>query len=134
MKNIFLYADLEEEVYMNIPPYYTTKIGVVCKLQWKLYRLKQSPRAWFERFSLKMKKYGFQQNNSNHILLFKHKNVKLTTLIIYLDDMIITGDNKKKISKRQEQLSIEFEMKNLGGIKNFLVIKVVNSSQCIFRF
>lgn len=76
-----------------------------------------------------MKKYGFQPNNSNHILLFKHKNVKLTTLIIYVDDMIIIGDNKKKISKRQEQLSIEFKMKKLGGIKYFLVIKVVKSSQ-----
>ena len=100
VKNAFLHGDLEEEVYMDIPPGYMTssKTEVVCKLQKALYRLKQSPRAWFGRFSLAMRKYEFTQSNSNHTLFLKHRLGKVTTLIIYVEDMIITGDDIEEIS------------------------------------
>ena len=48
----------------------------------------------------------------------------MTTLIVYVDDMIITRDDAEEISRLQEQLSTEFEMKNLGGLKYFLGIDV----------
>ena len=53
VKNAFLHGDLEEEVYMDIPSGFETssKAKGVCKLQKALYSLKQSPRAWFDRFS-----------------------------------------------------------------------------------
>ncbi|XP_073265014.1 uncharacterized protein [Populus alba] len=58
VKNAFLHGDLEEEVYIDIPPGFTSSsgIGVVCKLERALYGLKQSPRAWFGRFSSAMKR------------------------------------------------------------------------------
>ena len=95
VKNAFLRGDLKEEVYMDIPLGYmaTLKIEVVCKLQQALYGLKQSPRAWFGRFSFAMKKYGFQQSNSDHTLFLKHQLGKVTTLIVYVDDMIITRND-----------------------------------------
>ena len=104
VKNAFLHGDLKEEVYMDIPPGYTTSSStkVVCKLQRALYGLKQSPRAWFGRFSLAMKKYGFQQSNSDHTLFLKRQQGKVTALIIYVDDMIITGDDKEEILKLSE--------------------------------
>jgi hypothetical protein len=46
--------------------------------------------------------------------------------------MIITGNDREKISKLQEQLATEFEMKNLGGLKYFLGIEVARSRQGIF--
>ena len=66
-----------------------------------------------------MRKYGFQQSNSDHTLFLKHRVGKITALIVYVDDMIITGDDVEEISRLQEQLSTEFEMKNLGGLKYF---------------
>ncbi|RVX03279.1 Retrovirus-related Pol polyprotein from transposon TNT 1-94 [Vitis vinifera] len=62
VKNAFLHGDLKEEVYMELPLGYTTstETKVVYKLQRALYGLKQSPRAWFRRFSLAMRKYGFK--------------------------------------------------------------------------
>lgn len=80
---------------MDIPPGCTISpnIGVVCKLQRASYGLKQSPRAWFRGFSLAMRKYGFQQSNFDHTLFLKHQQGKVTTLIIYVDDMIITRDD-----------------------------------------
>jgi hypothetical protein len=102
VKNAFLHGNLEEEVYMDIPPGYSITMGEnkVCKLQRALYGLKQSPQAWFGRFSLAM--------------------------------MIITGDDREEISRLQGQLACEFEMKNLGGLKYFLGIEVARSNQGIF--
>jgi hypothetical protein len=50
------------------------------------------------------KKYGFNQGDSDHTLFFKRDHGKLTVLIIYVDDMIITGDNSEKIKKLEERL------------------------------
>ena len=75
VKNAFLHGDLDEEVYMDIPPRYTTssKTEVMCKLQKALYGLKQSLRTWFGQFSLAMRKYCFTQSNSVHTLFLKHQ-------------------------------------------------------------
>ena len=112
VKNVFLHGDLEEEVYMELPLGYTTstETKVVCKLQRALYGLKQSPRAWFERFSLAMRKYRFKQSNSDHTLFIKHKVGKITVLIVYVDDMIITRNDEEEIIRLQKELATEFEM------------------------
>jgi len=133
VKNTFLHGNFEEEVYMDVPPRFATShVGVVCKLHKALYSLKQSPRAWFVWFSLAMKKYGFKQSNSDHSLFLKHRGKMVTTLLIYVDDMIITGNDEEEISSLQEHLATEFEMKNLGGLKYFLGIEVAQSSKGIF--
>ena len=56
----------------------------------------------------------------------------MTALIVYVDNMIITGDDSEEIARLQEQLAFEFEMKNLGGLKYFLGIEVARSKQGIF--
>ena len=119
VKNAFLHGDLEEEVYMNIPPGYTTyfKTKTICKLEQALYGLKQSPRVWFGKFSSAMQKYDYHQSNSDHTLFLKHRQGKVTTLIVYVDDMIIMRDEVEEISRLQEHLATEFEMKSLGGLK-----------------
>jgi hypothetical protein len=134
VKNAFLHGDLDEEVYMDIPPGCTgsAETKIVCKLERALYGLKQSPRAWFGRFSSAMRKYGYHQSNSDHTLFLKHRQSKVTALIVYVDDMIITGDDAEEISRLQEQLSTEFEMKNLEGLKYFLGIEVARSKDGIF--
>lgn len=95
MKNVFLHGDLKEEIYMDPPPGYinTGTKPVVCRLHKALYGLKQSPRAWFGRFCNAMKNYEFEQSDSDHTLFFKRRQEKLTILIIYVDDMIIIGND-----------------------------------------
>ncbi|KAL6214625.1 hypothetical protein ACLB2K_014057 [Fragaria x ananassa] len=75
VKNAFLHGDLHEEVYMDLPPEYGTSTGeqVVCKLKKSLYGLKQSPRAWFGRFSKFMKRIGYRQSNSYHTFTTRKK-------------------------------------------------------------
>ncbi|KAM2422408.1 hypothetical protein ACFXTH_028630 [Malus domestica] len=79
-----------------------------------------------------MMKYGFKQSNSDNTLFLKRRMSKLTTLIIYVDDMIVTGDDKEEISRLKDYLATEFEMKDLGGLKYFLGIEVALSKQGIF--
>ena len=117
---------------MDIPPGFSTAPNTVCRLQKALYGLKQSPRAWFGRFTLVMKKYGFQQSNADHTLFLKHRHGKVTALIIYVDDMIITGNDEEEVSELQNRLASEFEMKSLGNLKYFLRIEVARSAQGIF--
>ncbi|CAL2234202.1 unnamed protein product [Prunus armeniaca] len=126
VKILFLHGDRKEELYMDIPfciPI-TSKKGVVCKLQKSLYRLKQSPRAWFGRFAASMKKFGYVQSNSDYTLFQKRHKGKLTTLIIYVDDMIVTGNDQAEMQNRQKYLAFEFEMRSLGDLKYFLGIEV----------
>jgi Reverse transcriptase (RNA-dependent DNA polymerase) len=134
VKNAFLHGELKEEIYMEIPPGYqsTTRANKVCKLKKALYGLKQSPRAWFGRFCQAMKGYGYVQSESDHTMFFKKNQGKIAVLIIYVDDMIITGDDKSEIQNLEEKLSKEFEMKNLGGLKYFLGIEVSRNKEGIY--
>jgi Reverse transcriptase (RNA-dependent DNA polymerase) len=133
VKNVFLHGDLKEEIYMDPPPGYINSDSrqVVCRLHKALYGLKQSPRAWFGRFRNAMKNYDFEQSDSDHTLFFKRQQEKLTVLIIYVDDMIITGNDKDEIKRLEERLSTEFEMKSLGRLKYFLGIEVMRSERGI---
>jgi Reverse transcriptase (RNA-dependent DNA polymerase) len=70
VKNAFLHGDLKEEVYMELPSGFDNEqvAGKVCRLKRFLYGLKQSPRAWFDRFSKAMIKEGYLQSNVDHIM------------------------------------------------------------------
>lgn len=134
VKNAFLHGELSEEVYMDPPPgipeYLNTPM--VCRLKKALYGLKQSPRAWFGRFTKSMKNFGYKQSNSDHTLFLRQRQGKITALIIYVDDMIVTGDDYEGISSLQNHLASEFEMKQLGDLKYFLGIEVARSKHGIF--
>ena len=105
--------------------------GKVCKLKRALYGLKQSPRAWFRRFTLAMKATSYQQSHVDHTLFVKHKDGKVMTLIVYVDNMILTGDDLEEMRTLREYLSAEFKIKDLGQLKYFLGIEVARSKQGI---
>ncbi|RVW76743.1 Retrovirus-related Pol polyprotein from transposon TNT 1-94 [Vitis vinifera] len=106
VKNAFLNGDLEEEVYMDIPAVFetTSNFNKVCRLRKSLYGLKQSPKAWFERFTKVVKGYGFVQCQSDHTLFVKHfPEGKLAIIII----------------------------KDLGNLKYFLGMEIARSKKGI---
>ncbi|KAL5551711.1 hypothetical protein UlMin_001887 [Ulmus minor] len=79
-----------------------------------------------------MKNFGYKQSNSDHTLFLKHRKGKITALIIYVDDMVVTGDDHDEIDCLQRHLTSEFEMKQLGDLKYFLGIEVARSKHGIF--
>ena len=97
---------------MEPPPGFTDdfQAGEVCHLKKTLHGLKRSPRAWFRQFTEVMKKYGYKQSNSYHTLFIKKRGGKITCLIIYVDDMIITGDDTEEMTELRKNLFSEVEM------------------------
>ncbi|RDX81632.1 hypothetical protein CR513_37665, partial [Mucuna pruriens] len=134
VKNVFLHANLSEEIYMSMPPGYNFSgdTSLVFKLKKAVYGLKQLPRVWFRRFQLAMKKYGYTQNNADHTLFLKPQDGKITILIIHVNDMIVTGNDIDKMAKLKTYLASKFDIKDLGGLKYFLGIEVARSKQGIF--
>ncbi|RVX01324.1 Retrovirus-related Pol polyprotein from transposon RE1 [Vitis vinifera] len=135
VKNVFLHGELSKEVYMDLPPgcmVSEKQCQKVCKLKKSLYGLKQSPRAWFARFTKLMRAFCYRQSNSDHTLFLKKQHGKITTLIVYVDDMVVTRNDPEERKALQNYISREFEMKDLGPLKYFLRIEVSRSSEGIF--
>ncbi|KAK1565777.1 hypothetical protein Q3G72_034774 [Acer saccharum] len=100
-------------------------INKVCRLRKSIYGLKQSPRAWFDRFTKAVKKCGYSQCQTDHTLFVKHSSSKITVLIVYVDDIILTGNDDDEVQKLKGFLAREFEIKDLGGLKYFLGMEIV---------
>ena len=128
-------GDLEKEIYMEVPSGFESDLAIkkVYKLKKTLYKLKQFPRAWVERFFKVMKNMGYKQSQGNHILFVEHSNFGgVTALLVYAEDIIMIGNNEKKRQTLRQCLTKEFEIKELGRLKYFLGIKVAHSKQGIF--
>ena len=135
VKNAFLHGDLEKEIYMDVPPGYGNNLArhTVCKLRKALYGLKQSPRAWFGRFARVMIAMGYKQSQGDHTLFIKHSpSGGVTVLLVYVDDIIVTGDDDRERKVLSQCLAKEFEIKVLGRLKYFLGIEVAHSRKGIF--
>ncbi|KAH9754441.1 hypothetical protein KPL71_015444 [Citrus sinensis] len=135
VKNAFLHGDLSEEIYMDLPPGCSGPERLnqkVCKLKKSFYGLKQSPRAWFGKFTKVMVLFGYNQSSSDHTLFIKKRQGKITALIVYVDDMVVTGNDEEERKALQKYLSRDFEMKDLGALKYFLGIEVSRSKGRIF--
>ena len=87
MKNAFLHGDLGEEIHMSIPPGFGIVEGnKVCKLKKALDGLKQSPHAWFRRFTKLMTATEYRQSQGDHTLFIKHSaSWGVTALIVYVE-------------------------------------------------
>ncbi|KAK2391898.1 putative mitochondrial protein [Trifolium repens] len=134
IKNAFLHGDLEEEIYMEQPPGFVAQRGrsLVCKLQKSLYGLKQSPRAWFGRFSKVLQQFGMIRCESDHSVLVKcSSSNKYIYLVVYVDDIVITGDDNDGIKALKQHLFQNFQTKDLGPLRYFLGIEVAQSKSGI---
>jgi Reverse transcriptase (RNA-dependent DNA polymerase) len=89
-----------------------------------MYGLKQSPRAWFNRFFMVMKKLGYQQSNVYHTMFIRRKEEKICILVVYVDDIVLTYKDPTETKMIKASLATEFEMKDIGELRYFLGIKV----------
>ncbi|KAL4023389.1 hypothetical protein IC575_017141 [Cucumis melo] len=127
VKNAFLNGTLSEEVYMKPPPGTTPPPQKVCLLRRALYGLKQAPRAWFATFSSTITQLGFTSSSHDSSLFTRQTSRGIVLLLLYVDDMIITGDNPHAISDLQCYLGKHFEMKDLGNLSYFLGLEISSS-------
>ncbi|GKC18112.1 retrovirus-related pol polyprotein from transposon TNT 1-94, partial [Tanacetum coccineum] len=134
VKNTFLNGNLNETVFMEQPPGFISHEfpNHVCKLSKALYGLKQAPRAWFHRLSTFLVSYGFTSSRADTSLFVFRSNSCIMYLLVYVDDLILTGNDETTITTFISCLNQEFAIKDLGDLNYFLGLEVVYTDHGLF--
>lgn len=129
--NAFL--DLDEKVYMHPPPgYYSKGEKLFCRLHKSLYSLKQASHQWYSKVSHVLTLAGFCQSHADHSLFTKTTGIVFTAILIYVDDILVTGNNLSTITALKDHLATAFKIKDLGNLKYFLGIEIARSPAGFF--
>lgn len=132
VKTTFLNGVIEEEVYIEqLEGFITHDNNYVCKLKKALYGLKQAPRAWYEHIDNYLSKLGYSKNEADPNIYFKMSKGEMVIIVLYVDDLLITGEDHP-IAKCKQELTNEFDMKDLGLLHYFLGLEVVQKENYIF--
>ena len=124
--NAFLNGILQEEVYMAQPLGFVDPAlpSHVCRLHKSLYGLKQAPHAWYNRLSEFLLSIGFQASKGDTSLFILSHDGAMIYLLVYVDDIVLTGSNSAVLYRLIILLQSEFKLLDLGSIHFFLGIEV----------
>lgn len=137
VKSAFLHGELNEDVYVEQPRGYEKKGSEhkVYKLQKTLYGLKQALRSWFSRIEAYFISEGFQKCHTEQTLFTKwSKEGKILIVSVYMDDLIFTGNDEFMMSEFKNSMMSEFDMTDLGRMRFFLGIEVLQKSDGIYIY
>lgn len=125
--NAFLHGDLGEDIYMKPPPgFLPADPSLVCKLKKSIYGLRQAPRCWFSKLSTALLDYGFTHSHKDNSLFTYTRGSVVLHVLVYVDDLIVCGNDATIITSFKAYLSRCFKMKDLGMLKYFLGIEVAH--------
>ena len=121
----FLHGDLDEEIYMKLPlGFHTVGSNKVCRLKKSLYGLKQALWQWFAKFSSKLCEYDFIITYDDFSLLTYRKGDIFMALLVYVNDIVLAGNDSQVCQQFKAYLNKCFSIKDLGLLKYFLGIEV----------
>ncbi|CAL2258391.1 unnamed protein product [Prunus armeniaca] len=128
VKNAFLHGFFQEDVYMVQPLGFVNLSHPthVCKLHKSLYSLKQAPRAWFNCISTFILSISFSRSLVDSSLFIFQQGSHTIFLLMYVDDIVITGNDSSLLQNFISLLSCQFDMKNFGPFSYFLGLQVVS--------
>ena len=133
INNAFLYGDLDEEVYMRLPPGFTSSSSTcVCKLHKSLYGLRQVSRQCFAKLSFTLTAYGFVRSYADYSLFMYQKGAVFLALLVYVDDIILASNDSYACLEFKAYLNDCFRIKDLGPLKYFLGIEVARGPHGLF--
>ena len=96
----------------------------VCKLKKALYGLKQASGEWFVKLLSFFLYMGYTQSMNDHSLFINSSEGSFTTLLIYVDDIILAGNDKEEIARIKQALNQTFKIKDLGNLRYFLGLEI----------
>ena len=126
VKTAFLNVFLKEELYMMQPEGFVDpkNANKVCKLQRSIYGLVQASRSWNKRFDEVIKAFGFIQVVGESCIYKKVSGSSVAFLILYVDDILLIGNNVEFLESIKDYLNKSFSMKDLGEAAYILHIKI----------
>ncbi|KAK9033550.1 hypothetical protein V6N11_049737 [Hibiscus sabdariffa] len=126
VKTAFLNGKLEEDVYMTQPEGFVTPKNArkVCKVQRSIYGLKQASRSCNLRFNEAIQEFGFIRNEDEPCVYKKFSGSIVSFLILYVDDILIIGNDIPTLQSIKTLLSSCFSMKDLGEAAYILGVKI----------
>lgn len=129
INNAFLNGILEDNIFMSQPAGFvdTHYPEHVCKLKKSLYGLRQAPRAWYDTLKGFLVDLGFKRCTSDFSLFFKSSSTGLLLILIYVDDILVTGDSPSDVLDVIRLLKKKFKLKHLGEVSYFLGVEVQHS-------
>lgn len=139
VSNAFLQGDLFEEVYMCIPQGFMNSSASTsgfaffhgCKLLKSLYGLKHASQQWNIKFTQAFIKHGYVQSKLDYSLFTKSRGTQQVILLVYVDDLLITGTYLEIINELKVILHSCFKLKDLGSVRYFLGLELARSSEGI---
>lgn len=126
----FLNGTLRETIFMQQPPGFS-KPGqekLVCHLRKSIYGLKQSPRTWYKEVDSFLRSIGCKRSALDPNLYFCQKEGLIALILLFVDDLLITGSSHELISDLKYQLRQKYEMKDLGAVKRYLGVEFLTMS------
>lgn len=132
VRTAFLHGNLDEEIYLKAPEGVKVPNGQVLQLLKSLYGLKQSPKCWNTRFHTFMIKIGFTRSKADYCLYWLKDGATTTFVVLYVDDMLICYNDEAAVTKLKSKLFKEFEMKDLGPVKNFMGLQIVKENNQLY--
>jgi len=124
VNNAFLYGDLDEEVYMEVPKGILNPLNKVCRLKKSLYGLKQANRQWFSKLSATLISLGYQKSKNDYSLFINKSSTDITIAVVYVDDIMLTGSSSAEIAHVKQHFHSLFGIKDLGKLHYFLGLEV----------
>ena len=127
INNAFLQGSLSEEVYVCQPPGFTdpSHPNHVCRLNKALYGLRQAPRAWYTELRSFLLKIGFVTSAADASLFIHSSESIFLVLLVYVDDIIVTGNTDTAVTQLVQRLAAQFSLKDLGTLSYFLGVEVI---------
>ena len=126
VKTAFLNEELDEEIYMDQPAGFEVQghERKVCCLKRSINGLKQSSRQWYLRFHDSITSFGFEMIEEDHCVYPKRSKRSILILSLYVDDILLPGNDMDSIVTTKKWLSFTFEMKDMGGANIVLGVKI----------
>lgn len=130
VNHAFLQGKLDETVYMMQPLGFINQDNpkAVCKLNKAIYGLKQAPRAWYNELKRFLLSSGFRNSLADASLFIYNQNGTLLYMLVYVDDIVLTGNNTQQMERFIQALSTRFSLKDLGSLSYFLGIEAHRTS------
>ena len=125
VKTAFLQADLEEDIYITLPPEVQSGDGdlVVYKAEKAIYGLKQAPRAWYDTLRGALEGFEFVAGDADTALFVRRGKYGNTVIICHVDDMLFVGSDED-VAAAKDQVKSAFEVTDLGEVAYHLGMEV----------